>query len=137
MRLNLPLRLAGAWLLGLALMAIGFRTQRRNPVYGTALQGGGFGIAYMTTSMRADAGVGISASPNPYTDNGIKLFGSDGFKLPDDDEIEIERLMRDDESSPTYAPPDRIGRSVLTSSPHSHNFVLTSQTKRLPQCSGL
>jgi uncharacterized membrane protein len=47
--LNLPLRLAGAWLLGLALMAIGFRTQRRNPVYGTALQGGGFGIAYMTT----------------------------------------------------------------------------------------
>lgn len=69
------------------------------------------GIAYMTTSMRADAGVVISASHNPYTDNGIKLFGSDGFKLPDDDEIEIERLMRDDESSPTYAPPDRIGRS--------------------------
>jgi phosphoglucosamine mutase len=69
------------------------------------------GIAYMTTSMRADAGVVISASHNAYTDNGIKLFGPDGFKLPDDEEIELERLMRDDAASPAYAPPDRIGRS--------------------------
>jgi phosphoglucosamine mutase len=69
------------------------------------------GIAYMTISMRADAGVVISASHNAYTDNGIKLFGPDGFKLPDDEEAEIERLMRDDAGLPSYASPDRIGRS--------------------------
>jgi phosphoglucosamine mutase len=50
-------------------------------------------VAHLTTSMRADAGVVISASHNPYTDNGIKLFGADGFKLPDAEEAEIERLM--------------------------------------------
>jgi phosphoglucosamine mutase len=50
-------------------------------------------IAHLTTSMRADAGVVISASHNPYQDNGIKLFGPDGFKLADDIETEIEALM--------------------------------------------
>jgi phosphoglucosamine mutase len=51
------------------------------------------GIAFITASMRADAGVVISASHNPYQDNGIKIFARDGFKLPDDVEAEIERLM--------------------------------------------
>src|SRR5688500_3065041 len=51
------------------------------------------GIAFVTSSMRADAGVVISASHNPYQDNGIKLFAADGFKLPDDVEVEIERAM--------------------------------------------
>jgi phosphoglucosamine mutase len=51
------------------------------------------GIAFITSSMRADAGVVISASHNPYQDNGIKIFARDGFKLPDDTEAEIERLM--------------------------------------------
>jgi len=51
------------------------------------------GIAFITWSMRADAGVVISASHNPYQDNGIKLFASDGFKLPDEVEHEIEREM--------------------------------------------
>jgi phosphoglucosamine mutase len=50
-------------------------------------------IAHLTTSMRADVGVVISASHNPYQDNGIKLFGSDGFKLPDDEEEALEALM--------------------------------------------
>jgi phosphoglucosamine mutase len=53
-------------------------------------------IAQLTASMRADAGIVISASHNPYQDNGIKIFGADGFKLPDDEEAEIERLMGDD-----------------------------------------
>ena len=53
-------------------------------------------IAQLTVSMRADAGIVISASHNPYQDNGIKIFGADGFKLPDDAESEIERLMSDD-----------------------------------------
>ncbi len=51
------------------------------------------GIAFITQSMRADAGVVISASHNPYQDNGIKFFDRTGFKLPDDEELEIERLV--------------------------------------------
>lgn len=51
------------------------------------------GIAYITSSMRADAGVVISASHNPYQDNGIKFFSGNGFKLPDELEARIEILM--------------------------------------------
>ncbi len=51
------------------------------------------GVAYLTKSMRADAGIMISASHNPFEDNGIKIFGSDGFKLPDELEAEIEQLL--------------------------------------------
>src|SRR5439155_17433436 len=53
------------------------------------------GIAFITSSMRADAGVVISASHNPYQDNGIKIFASDGFKLPDSVEADLERRMED------------------------------------------
>ncbi len=51
------------------------------------------GIAFITQSMRADAGVVISASHNPYQDNGIKFFSRDGYKLPDETELRIERLV--------------------------------------------
>jgi phosphoglucosamine mutase len=51
------------------------------------------GIAFITASMRADAGVVISASHNPYQDNGIKFFARDGFKLPDELELKIEDLF--------------------------------------------
>jgi len=51
------------------------------------------GIAYITRSMRADAGLVISASHNPYQDNGIKIFSRTGFKLPDAEEDEIEELV--------------------------------------------
>ncbi len=51
------------------------------------------GVAYLAKSMRADAGVVISASHNPFEDNGFKLFANDGFKLPDEVESHIERLM--------------------------------------------
>ncbi|MDB4985942.1 MAG: Phosphoglucosamine mutase [Myxococcaceae bacterium] len=53
-------------------------------------------VAHLTTSMRADAGVVISASHNPFEDNGIKIFASDGFKLPDEAELEIEQLIETD-----------------------------------------
>jgi phosphoglucosamine mutase len=53
-------------------------------------------VAHLTSSMRADAGIVISASHNPFADNGIKIFGSDGFKLPDEAEAEIESLMADE-----------------------------------------
>jgi phosphoglucosamine mutase len=65
-------------------------------------------IALLTREMRADMGVMISASHNPYEDNGIKLFGPDGFKLSDDDELAIEALI---EAEPQLAPPARIGRA--------------------------
>ena len=51
------------------------------------------GIAFITTSMRANAGVVISASHNPYYDNGIKIFSRDGFKLPDEMEQRIEEFI--------------------------------------------
>jgi phosphoglucosamine mutase len=54
-------------------------------------------IAFLTRSLRADAGVVISASHNPYQDNGIKFFSNDGFKLPDDVEARIEELILSDE----------------------------------------
>lgn len=65
-------------------------------------------VAMLTRSMRADLGVMISASHNPYEDNGIKLFGPDGFKLSDEAELEIERLIESD--VPLAASPD-IGRA--------------------------
>src|SRR3954454_10392465 len=54
------------------------------------------GIAFITASMRCDAGIVISASHNPFEDNGIKLFARDGYKLPDEVEVEIEQLMGSD-----------------------------------------
>ncbi|MBQ5773547.1 MAG: phosphoglucosamine mutase [Acetobacter sp.] len=67
-------------------------------------------IAMLTRSLRADLGIMISASHNPYSDNGIKLFGPDGFKLSDQDELSIEALMATD-LSPHLAHPDKIGRA--------------------------
>ena len=52
-------------------------------------------MAMLTRSLRADLGVMISASHNPYHDNGVKFFGPDGFKLSDETEMEVERLMKD------------------------------------------
>jgi len=54
-------------------------------------------ISQLTVSMRADAGAVISASHNPYQDNGIKFFSRDGFKLPDEIEMKIEKLIANDE----------------------------------------
>jgi phosphoglucosamine mutase len=78
------------------------------------------GVAFLTRSMRADAGVVISASHNPYQDNGIKFFSCDGFKLPDEVEARMEEMIFSgvtDESRPTaseigkaYRLPDAVGR---------------------------
>ena len=67
-------------------------------------------VAMLTRSLRADLGVMISASHNPYEDNGIKLFGPDGFKLSDDDEAEIERLLAGTLDG-ALAPPAKLGRA--------------------------
>jgi len=67
------------------------------------------GVAMMTRSMRADLGVMISASHNDYADNGIKLFGPDGYKLSDEIELKIEAMM-DAGLSEGLAASDRLGR---------------------------
>jgi phosphoglucosamine mutase len=67
-------------------------------------------VAMLTRSMRADLGVMISASHNPYDDNGIKLFGPDGYKLSDELEEEIERLM-DSDLGKRLAKPPALGRA--------------------------
>ncbi len=69
------------------------------------------GIAFLTHSMRADAGVVISASHNPYQDNGIKFFGRDGFKLPDEVEASIEGLMSGEHLRENRPPSPEIGRA--------------------------
>jgi len=66
-------------------------------------------VGMLARSMRADLGVMISASHNPYQDNGIKFFGPDGFKLSDAAEEEIEALL---EGEPHLAEPARIGRAT-------------------------
>lgn len=65
-------------------------------------------VAMLARSMRADLGVMISASHNPYEDNGIKLFGPDGYKLSDKDEAAIEQLL---EKTPKLVPAPEIGRA--------------------------
>ncbi len=66
-------------------------------------------VAYLTRSLRADAGVMISASHNPAGDNGIKFFGGDGFKLPDAVELEIEQLL---DALPPLPAALEIGKAV-------------------------
>lgn len=70
------------------------------------------GVAYLTKSMRTDAGIMISASHNPYEDNGIKIFGADGYKLADDLEIEIERIMCSAEVDTQGATSRNIGKAT-------------------------
>lgn len=65
-------------------------------------------VGLLTHSMRADLGIMISASHNPYQDNGIKFFGPDGFKLSDEAEMEIEAILQGDIAP---AAPENIGRA--------------------------
>ena len=69
------------------------------------------GIAFITSSMRADAGIVISASHNPYQDNGLKLFARDGYKLADSVEAEIEELMASDSLADLRAASEDVGRT--------------------------
>ncbi len=70
------------------------------------------GIAFITSSMRADAGIVISASHNPYQDNGIKIFAADGFKLPDEVEAHLEQLMFGEELDKNQPDSAHIGRAT-------------------------
>jgi phosphoglucosamine mutase len=74
------------------------------------------GIAFITWSMRADAGVVISASHNPFQDNGIKIFAADGFKLPDEVEADLEQRMENisggGRGGTYHTAPDAIGKAI-------------------------
>ena len=68
-------------------------------------------ISFLTRNMRADLGVVISASHNPYSDNGIKFFDADGFKLPDEVENEISAMVLDPDMRWPYPDSNRVGRA--------------------------
>lgn len=68
-------------------------------------------IAFLTSSMRADAGIVISASHNPYEDNGIKIFDRNGFKLPDEEELKIEKLIFGNGDELIKSSPEHIGKA--------------------------
>jgi len=69
------------------------------------------GVAYLTRIRGMALGIVISASHNPFDDNGIKIFGPDGFKIPDETELEIERLLLDSTDELKGAEGLRLGRS--------------------------
>lgn len=70
------------------------------------------GVAYLTKSMRADAGVMISASHNPFEDNGIKVFGADGYKLPDSLELELESHLEPGDLDEVATKAGEIGKAA-------------------------
>src|SRR5262245_62243803 len=86
-------------------------------------------VAMLTRSLRADLGVMISASHNPYGDNGIKLFGPDGYKLSDENEEAIELLMEGDGRSEEHT-------SELQSLRHLVCRLLLEKKNRLPSSRG-
>jgi len=84
-------------------------------------------IAMLSRSMRADLGVMISASHNPYEDNGIKLFGPDGYKLSDDIEREIEALLKKD-GNPRLATARDLGRARRLEGVHARYIEFAKRT---------
>jgi phosphoglucosamine mutase len=91
-------------------------------------------VAMLTRSMRADLGVMISASHNPYEDNGIKLFGPDGYKLNDEVEAEIEQLI-DSDLGKQLSPSALLGRAKRIDSAHARYIEFAKRT--LPRNLGL
>ncbi len=95
-------------------------------------------VAMLTRSMRCDLGVMISASHNPYEDNGIKIFGPDGYKLSDDMERQIEALIDQDLSS-RLSKSDALGRAKRIESVHARYIEFAKRTlpRRLLDLEGM
>ena len=92
-------------------------------------------VGFLTRSMRADVGVMISASHNPYEDNGIKLFGPDGFKLSDAVEMQIERLVETHAEIPLAASCEvksESNSSSMRSSTSSDNLKPSGPNNLMP-----
>ena len=85
------------------------------------------GIAYITRSLRADAGIVLSASHNPYEDNGIKFFRHDGYKLDDEIESRIENLVFSGEIESIRPTAGKIGKR------HAHRRCPWAATWNLPR----
>ncbi|MEW6518626.1 MAG: phosphoglucosamine mutase [Thermodesulfobacteriota bacterium] len=86
------------------------------------------GIAFITTSMRADAGVVISASHNPFQDNGIKIFSRDGFKLPDEKEADIEDLIFSQKMAALRPVADEVGKAARIEDSRGRYIVFLKNT---------
>ncbi len=86
------------------------------------------GIAFITTSMRADAGVVISASHNPFQDNGIKIFSRDGFKLPDEVEADIEDLIFSQKMAALRPVADEVGKASRIDDARGRYIVFLKNT---------
>ena len=86
------------------------------------------GISFITTSMRADAGVVISASHNPFQDNGIKIFSNDGFKLPDETELDIEDLIFSQKMAALRPVAEEVGKAVRIDDARGRYVVFLKHT---------
>ena len=86
------------------------------------------GIAFITRSMRADAGVVISASHNPFQDNGIKIFKNDGFKLPDEEEMDIEDLIFSQKMAALRPVAEEVGRATRIDDARGRYIVFLKNT---------
>jgi phosphoglucosamine mutase len=86
------------------------------------------GIAFIAQSMRADAGIVISASHNPYQDNGIKIFSGSGFKLSDEEEEAIEELMLSNTLHGLVPPVKEMGRAFRLEDVHGRYIVFVKNT---------
>lgn len=86
------------------------------------------GIGYLTRTMRAHAGIVISASHNHYQDNGIKIFGPDGFKIPDQLEKEIERLVAEEDLYSYLPNSPQIGRTKRIEDAQGRYIVYAKST---------
>jgi phosphoglucosamine mutase len=86
------------------------------------------GIAFVTQSMRADAGIVISASHNPYQDNGIKIFSGNGFKLSDKEEEEIEKLILGNKLPERVPPVKEMGQAYRLEDVHGRYIVFLKNT---------
>ncbi len=86
------------------------------------------GIAFATNSMRADAGIVISASHNPFQDNGIKIFSSEGFKLPDEKELEIEKLISSNNMHALRPSPNELGKAYRIDDARGRYIVFLKNT---------
>ncbi|MBU4293733.1 MAG: phosphoglucosamine mutase [Actinobacteria bacterium] len=86
------------------------------------------GIAFITTNLDADAGIMISASHNPFEDNGIKIFSKTGFKLTDEQELQIEELIFSKKISEKLAPPEELGRAYREDDALGRYIVFLKQT---------
>jgi len=86
------------------------------------------GIAFVTQSMRADAGIVISASHNPYEDNGIKIFSGNGFKLSDAEEEEIEKLILGNKLPEMVPAVKEMGQAYRLEDVHGRYIVFLKNT---------